>query len=360
MSNFLAGASNTHIQGEEITFQHVGRDVIHNYFNHGPYDLPLTKAQCRQVLESDVVLRKQLWSEQMEIVLRARNPFRNDETKAVKVTKRLFTAEVVHFGERTFTVVTFEPTQEKDTKYIEPIWRQVYDKTSTYKSPQFPQLYAWFKSDIPSFVLHDYLVNGEEFINRYRGNNTVYSYLSYTIGNAILKLRKDKKVTVSVSRRRRDWYFNLKTRSWLYDVASVSISKPSGVSSTRTAILFQMDSETRITKSKYTFNTFVSEYVLRVEWKSSVFQVPLDEPIFKQFVEVVLDLMTRVIPTFIPEDLDIPTVSFIDRQELVSGWEFVNQFHHHGIVFHYLCYTFEAAIQALCANKTVAFRLRVG
>ncbi|KAK1216011.1 hypothetical protein PQX77_021361 [Marasmius sp. AFHP31] len=88
------------------------------------------------------------------------------------------------------------------------------------------QMLGLVRTEIPTFVLYEDLVNGDKFLDQYDDSGLIYRYLFHTNEAAISALRADKSLGISVSSGWGDWTFNLKSRSWHYD-ASTSVEQPS-------------------------------------------------------------------------------------------------------------------------------------
>ncbi|KAJ8079805.1 SCF ubiquitin ligase complex subunit cdc4 [Marasmius tenuissimus] len=187
-----------------------------------------TKGRLREIFAGDIILRKEIWSQEMEVIerpLRTTNPFRARlAARAVKVQKKFYTAEIVQHQSRMFTMVSFEPENKKDREIIRMIWKQVYEAYSSHNSPLLTQVFGWMDADTPRFMLHDELANGEDIFHRYLRDRIVLYYLRYTNSVAINALRSDKTLSIPVSDEWSVWTFNLKTSSWQYDIASAAIS----------------------------------------------------------------------------------------------------------------------------------------
>ncbi|KAK1222586.1 SCF ubiquitin ligase complex subunit cdc4 [Marasmius sp. AFHP31] len=190
--------------------------------------LPPTKGRFCRIPAGDIILRKETWSQEMEVIvwpLRTTNPFRARlAARAVKVQKKFYTVELVQHQSRVFTLVTFEPENKEDRDILRMLWKQVYEAYSSHNSPLLTQVFGWMNADTPRFMLHDELANGEDILHRYLPNQVVFYYLRYTNSVAIDALRADKTLSIPVSDRWSDWTFNLKTLDWQYDIASASIS----------------------------------------------------------------------------------------------------------------------------------------
>ncbi|KAJ8075417.1 hypothetical protein PM082_019755 [Marasmius tenuissimus] len=232
-SSFFAGATNTKI-GPGSSFQNVEGDVHHHY--DATYQkeeenrvMPRQK-RYREVFEGDVLVGKQTWSQEMEVVIREREPltdsvsFRDGGETRIAVVKRFHTATLYPHNYMV-TVMTFEPKEKKDREATRLLWEELYKALSAHRTRQVVQMLGLMTAEIPTFILHEELVNGDEFARRFHTQRPVFYYLLYTQEVAISTLRADKSLRIPVSWRWEDWTFNLRTQSWHYD-ASASIEQP--------------------------------------------------------------------------------------------------------------------------------------
>ncbi|KAK1226776.1 hypothetical protein PQX77_010237 [Marasmius sp. AFHP31] len=142
ISRFFHRATNTRF-GHNSVFQHVEGNVNHNYFSgtgscEQEEDRIVPKQnEFREFLKGDVNLREQTWSEETEMVVRVlsrdNRPYKREVETKVRVVKRLHTATILQHGERTFTVVTFEPKDEKGNEIKRLLWKAGYEAYSGYK-----------------------------------------------------------------------------------------------------------------------------------------------------------------------------------------------------------------------------------
>ncbi|KAK1222692.1 hypothetical protein PQX77_014457, partial [Marasmius sp. AFHP31] len=226
-SQFFPRATNIRL-GDNTVFQHVEGNV-NNYCNHtssrGQDEDRIMPRQheFREFLKGDIYLREQTWSEETELVIRIPSrencPYQRDMQKRVKVTKKFHTATIFQHGDQKFTVVTFEPKDKKNKETIRLLWKAGYEAYSSYKSPQLIQMLGLMRSGIPTFILHQELVNGWELYKPYYGNSVVFHYLQYTHESAIDKL------PIEILIVGKYWNFDLGTRTWQYDA---STSQPWG------------------------------------------------------------------------------------------------------------------------------------
>ncbi|KAK1228870.1 hypothetical protein PQX77_008080, partial [Marasmius sp. AFHP31] len=184
------------------------------------------QTQFQEFHEGHILLEGPVWSQMSYIdVLGSTNPFRKPVKTKVKVVKKLQTARIYPNYECTVTLVKIEPVAKNDRAAARLLWKECYQAYSSYRSPWLAQMLGLVKSKMPTFVLHQELVNGLDFTLRYPHYGIVYSYLFYIFDNAIEALCADEVLTVPVTRRWADWMFDPKTKSWYYDVASASIGR---------------------------------------------------------------------------------------------------------------------------------------
>ncbi|KAK1218206.1 hypothetical protein PQX77_019120 [Marasmius sp. AFHP31] len=227
-SHFLQGARNTRI-GRKSVFQHVEGNVNHNYITgttfqecEGDRVMP-RQNRYREILEGDVCYREQTYSQEMEVVLRGASTTENSAGTRVKIVKRFYNATIYPNNNCPVTVVTFEPKGGGDKDITRLLWDNLYRSFSVRRSPWLAQALGLVRSEMPTFILHEELVNGSEFMSRYPEDEIVHFYLWYTQEVAMQALCADQTSTFPVSWLVKDWTFNPKTQSWHFDIASASI-----------------------------------------------------------------------------------------------------------------------------------------
>ncbi|KAK1217615.1 hypothetical protein PQX77_019728, partial [Marasmius sp. AFHP31] len=225
-SNFFSRARNTRI-GCNSVFQHVEGDVNHNYLGcptcqEQEEDRIMPKQKrYREISEGDVYFGEQTWSQEMKVVIRTRN---SNKTR-IAVLKRFHTATLYPHN-RTVTVVSFEPSDKKDSNTTRLLWNKFYEAYSAQRSLRLVQMLGLMTARMPTFILYEELVNGQKFVERYDRKGHVFAYLFHTSNTAISALRADKALRIPVSDEWEDWTFNPKAQSWHYD-ASASLNKAS-------------------------------------------------------------------------------------------------------------------------------------
>ncbi|KAJ8092917.1 hypothetical protein PM082_023551 [Marasmius tenuissimus] len=244
MSHFFNEAQHTKFYGD-THFQHVAGDVtthVHNFGASGSSLSSSLKEQVtvigpirrhyREIPRGDVILRKGPFrSEDKMILFRDNNPFRKE---CIDIISTVYTAEVVQFGERVFTVVSLETKDKKDQEAAWLLWEHVHEMLSLHTglgSPGLTQLFGVIKSESAlSFIMHDELLNGRKLMDEYYSDSELRNgsteiiplYLQHTLDSAVEKLRTDRLLAVPVTADPKHWMFSLKTLAWQYDVLSIA------------------------------------------------------------------------------------------------------------------------------------------
>ncbi|KAK1218211.1 hypothetical protein PQX77_019112 [Marasmius sp. AFHP31] len=166
------------------------------------------------------------------ILFRNNNPFRKER---IGIISTVYTAEVVQFGERVFTVVSLETKDKRDQEAAAwLIWEQFHEMLSLQTglgSPGLTQLFGVIKSaNVLSFIMHDELLNGDNLMDQYYSDSECQDgsikiiplYLQHTLDTAVEKLRADRSLAVPVTGDPRHWMFSLTTSAWQYNILSVA------------------------------------------------------------------------------------------------------------------------------------------
>ncbi|KAJ8079753.1 hypothetical protein PM082_016575 [Marasmius tenuissimus] len=146
--------------------------------------------------------------------LKQTNPFRNRVVaRTINIKKKQYTAELVQYNGRMFTVIVFEPENKEDKNTVKMIWKKAYEAASTYmyvrslpvatasasiikvlvdRSPLLTHLYGLGRLDAPALIMHDELASGLRISNQYSDDQTVKYYLMYTHLASFVALRDDR------------------------------------------------------------------------------------------------------------------------------------------------------------------------
>ncbi|KAK1225935.1 hypothetical protein PQX77_011101 [Marasmius sp. AFHP31] len=90
------------------------------------------------------------------------------------------------------------------------------------RSPWLAQTLGLVRSEVPTFIFHEELVNGMDFVSQYPKYGIVPLSLCFTRQVAVEALCVDETLTLLVTRRWDNWMFDPKTRSRHFDIASAS------------------------------------------------------------------------------------------------------------------------------------------
>ncbi|KAK1225365.1 hypothetical protein PQX77_011698 [Marasmius sp. AFHP31] len=225
MSTYFSNAQDTTI-GAFANFQNVfgNSTIIHNHDNSEREDrVTLRGRTVRRVIDGDIIFQRVLSSEILSVNVGTST---STESQVVKVKKMEQTAKLYGYRGR-FTATSFEPVVEKDRENFKEIVKVVLEAAMCGRSALLKQVFAVAESNSMTLIAHDELVNGFEFSSRYLGKQQiVHYYLGYTHTLSVHALRDDEALRVPVTRRYRDWLFNLQTLSWHYNPASLCLDPP--------------------------------------------------------------------------------------------------------------------------------------
>ncbi|KAK1230149.1 hypothetical protein PQX77_006770 [Marasmius sp. AFHP31] len=262
MASIFDNAQNTTI-GANATILAAARDIIttNNYNNTGSTDrVTLYGRTIRKVIEGDIILRHQpssqvisvsvvptcskswvvkaaqaiayLWSIVLSIIFKSQggtstSRLSTGSSQVVRVKRTQQSAEMYGYS-GVFTVITLEPVDENDQDKFKEIAKKYLKAMMHWRSALLVQVFAVAESSALTLIVHDVeLANGDEFTDLYWGKEMiVYYYVEYTRTLAIQSLYNDKTMRFPVTSRFEDWSFNLKTLSWHYDLAAISLNPP--------------------------------------------------------------------------------------------------------------------------------------
>ncbi|KAK1233184.1 hypothetical protein PQX77_003672 [Marasmius sp. AFHP31] len=228
----ISGSQHFHQANGNIYNHYVSNSNVTVYGKQTSETLMPNQGQYDEVRRGHIIQRGQVSSEDIEMViqrpLKQTNPFRNRVVaRTINIKKQQYTAELVQYNGRMFTVIVFEPEDTEDKDTIKMIWKKAYEAASTYMSPLLTHLYGLGRLDAPALIMHDELASGLQISDQYSDNQTVKYYLMYTHLASFVALRDDRTLSDLVSPRWENWAYNLTTHSWQYDLASASLSSSS-------------------------------------------------------------------------------------------------------------------------------------
>ncbi|KAJ8074647.1 hypothetical protein PM082_022225 [Marasmius tenuissimus] len=218
--------------GHNATFQSVGGNLttMNTYYNDRGDTVVLYGNMFRKILMGDIIVRRDVSSQVLEVVVENKHQEsdrgESQRSTVMRVRKTMQHVEVMGLPGN-FTSIAIERldgTQEG----LEIISERVCRELASRRSPLLPQLVGIGQSKQPTWIVHDELANGLEFINKVwtEGSKAVWLYLWYTQNTSYDALRVDKTLTTPVAFEWGFWNFNLKTHTWQYDIPSISLSPP--------------------------------------------------------------------------------------------------------------------------------------
>ncbi|KAF9262519.1 hypothetical protein L218DRAFT_386345 [Marasmius fiardii PR-910] len=182
----------------------------------------------------DVNMLKQVSSRTVYVSVQSRslkptNPFRSrleNQKGSVKIRKKVQSAEIVQFGDRRFTVVTFEPDPEEDAANIRKVLQPLYQAAVSSRQVSLTQIFGVSRSTVAALIYHDELVDGDDILLRYFSYKTpiIFHYLWCRYNPAYwAAVESLENSSISVLDRSY-WMFNLRTHSFQYDIPSRALS----------------------------------------------------------------------------------------------------------------------------------------
>ncbi|KAK1223046.1 hypothetical protein PQX77_014082 [Marasmius sp. AFHP31] len=231
MNNVLADAKDVQI-GDHATIQSIGGNATTNIYHSNRGDLvDLYGSVYRKIPMGDIIVQRIVSNEIIEVTLEALNQGTTPGTsqahpRVTKVRKTVQHAEVLGL-QGSFTSITVELVDGAQGDF-KNITKHVCRELTSRRSPLFPQLVGIGLSEQPTWIVHDNLANGQDFLEQVwaRGIGVVCYYLWYTKSTSRFALRADKTLTLPVFAKWGFWMFNLRTHAWLYDIPTISLSPP--------------------------------------------------------------------------------------------------------------------------------------
>ncbi|KAK1219819.1 hypothetical protein PQX77_017447 [Marasmius sp. AFHP31] len=216
--------------GDNATVQSIGGNVTTtNIYHSNRGDLvDLYGSMYRKIPVGDIIVQRNVSNEIIEVTVEALNQAATPGTsqahsRVTKVRKTVQHAEILGL-QGSFTSIMVELVDGAQGDFEIRVCRELASR----RSPVFPQLVGIGWSERPTWIVHDNLVNGQEFIEQVwaEGIGVVCYYLWYTKTTSMFALHADKTLTLPVSFEWGFWMFNLRTHAWQYDIPSISLSPP--------------------------------------------------------------------------------------------------------------------------------------
>ncbi|KAK1215598.1 hypothetical protein PQX77_021787 [Marasmius sp. AFHP31] len=231
-SQLLMNGNNIQI-GDRATFSNVGRDQVTIYNDSGRESqwVTLNGDTYRRFHMGEIILKRNVSSTVITVTVNTR---RNSETlqelgdlKVLKVRKT--TQHIGLLGlPGGFTAVQVETVEKDQAEELSNIMDRLCREISSQRSPLITQLVGLGWSERPTFIFHNELTNGDEYMKQMmaRENWVGCYYLWYTRAISFFTLDNDESLMIPVSPSEMFWTFDPRTHAWQYDMASVSISPP--------------------------------------------------------------------------------------------------------------------------------------
>ncbi|KAK1234599.1 hypothetical protein PQX77_002197 [Marasmius sp. AFHP31] len=228
MASYFSNAQGTTI-GDHTNFQNVAGNAITNNYHYSQRDqINVNGKKIRVVMDSDIHCLRVQSSEILSVDVKP-----NDEAstslkpQAVRLKKMVQTAEISGYQGR-YTATTLEPVKGEDKDLFKKIVKRVLQAAVCHRSALLTQVFAVTESDAMTMLTYNELANMNEIGSWYwNKDRIVLPYLKYIFNYAIQSLRDDKALTFPVTHRGEDWSIDLKTLTWHYNPANISLNPPS-------------------------------------------------------------------------------------------------------------------------------------
>ncbi|KAK1217462.1 hypothetical protein PQX77_019874, partial [Marasmius sp. AFHP31] len=135
----------------------------------------------------------------------------SSKPQVVRLKKMVQTAKVSGYQGR-YTATTLELIDGEDQDLFKKIAKSVLQAAVCHRSALLTQVFAVTESDVMTMLTYNELANANEISSWYRNkDHIVLPYLNY----------------IYVTRRVEDWSIDLKTLTWHYNLANISLNPPS-------------------------------------------------------------------------------------------------------------------------------------
>ncbi|KAF9258365.1 hypothetical protein L218DRAFT_735754 [Marasmius fiardii PR-910] len=189
MTSFFEGAHNLKFSGSQSFTS--ANSITYNYHtllesghessglrnDESWLTLPGGKQRLRVVDICDVIVLKQISSETRTFHTLAKPPLSKPKNPSiarlerqrgsVKIRKEVQTAEIVQFGNRRFTVVSFKPEHQDDSEKIRKVLHPLCEAALSSRQAQLTQIFGVGRTTAPTLIYHDEFVNGWDIVDRY-------------------------------------------------------------------------------------------------------------------------------------------------------------------------------------------------
>ncbi|KAK1219295.1 hypothetical protein PQX77_017993 [Marasmius sp. AFHP31] len=206
-----------------------GNANIHNNHNHNYSQrdrITVNGKTIRVVMESDIHCLRLQSSEILSVDVKPDDEAStSSKPQAVRLKKMVQTAEISGYQGK-YTATTLEPVNGEDQDLFKKIVKSVLRTAVCHRSALLTQVFAVTESDAMTMLTYSELTNANEAVSYWNKDRIVLQYLSYILDYAIQSLRDDKALTFPVTRRWEDWSIDLKTLTFHYNPANISLNPP--------------------------------------------------------------------------------------------------------------------------------------
>ncbi|KAK1220064.1 hypothetical protein PQX77_017190 [Marasmius sp. AFHP31] len=232
MATYFSHAQGTTI-GDHASFLSIaGNANTYNTYNHNYSQrdrINVNGKTIRVVMDSDIHCLRQQSSEILSINVKPDDEAStSSKPQAVRLKKMVQTAEIVGYQGR-FTATTLEPVKGEDQDLFKKIVKSTLQTAVCHRSALLTQVFAVTESDAMTMLTYNgELTNGMEAVSWYwNKDRIIVHYLDWIFMCALQSLRDDKALTFPVANRQGDWSIDLKTLTWHYNPANISLNPPS-------------------------------------------------------------------------------------------------------------------------------------
>ncbi|KAK1234894.1 hypothetical protein PQX77_001894 [Marasmius sp. AFHP31] len=228
MASYFSNAHNPTV-GDHANFQNIAGNAIttNNYHVSQRDRINVNGRTIRVVMDSDIHSLRLQSSEILSVDVKPDNEASTSlKPQAVRLKKVVQTAEISGYQGR-FTATTLEPVKGEDRDLFKKIVKSTLQMAVCHRSALLTQVFAVTESDAMTMLTYNELTNANEAVSYLNKDPIVLHYLNYKLNYAIQSLRDDKALTFLVTHRGEDWSIDLKTLTWHYNPANISLIPPS-------------------------------------------------------------------------------------------------------------------------------------
>ncbi|KAK1220070.1 hypothetical protein PQX77_017186 [Marasmius sp. AFHP31] len=216
--------------GDHATFPNIAGNAFttNNYHTLQRDRITVNGKTIRVVMDSDIHCLRVQSSEILSVDVEPDDEAStSSKPQVVRLKKMVQTAEVSGYQGR-YTATTLEPVVGEDQDLFKKIVKSALQAAVCHRSALLTQVFAVTESDAMTMLTYNDLTNANEIASRYSiKDRIVLPYLNYIFDYAIQSLRDDKALTFPVTHRGEDWSIDLKTLTWYYNPANISLIPPS-------------------------------------------------------------------------------------------------------------------------------------